>query len=45
MASEGGKMNHPNLEQIAQNARALVEKEYTYEKAVERYKSVLASLR
>jgi len=37
-------LNHPNLEQITQNARALVEKEYTYEKAVERYKKVLEKL-
>jgi len=34
-------LNHPNLEQIAQNARALVEKEFTFEKAVERYSGIL----
>jgi len=38
-------LHHPNLEQIAQNARALVEKEFTYEAAVEGYRRILASLR
>jgi glycosyltransferase involved in cell wall biosynthesis len=38
-------LNHPNLEQIAQNARALVEKEFTFEKAVERYREILDSLK
>jgi len=37
--------NHPNLEQITRNACALIEKEYTYEKAVERYRKILASLK
>ncbi|MCL0087920.1 glycosyltransferase [Dehalococcoidia bacterium] len=37
-------LNHLNLGQTAQNARALVEREYTYEKAVERYRSILADL-
>ncbi|MCL0082805.1 glycosyltransferase family 4 protein [Dehalococcoidia bacterium] len=37
-------LNHPNLEKIAGNARALVEREYTYEKAVERYRNILATL-
>lgn len=37
-------LNDPNLEQITRNARALVEGEFTYEKAVGRYRSVLASL-
>lgn len=36
-------LNHPNLEQIARNARALVEREFTYEKAVEKYRKVLDS--
>ncbi|MBT9147792.1 MAG: hypothetical protein DDT32_01557 [Syntrophomonadaceae bacterium] len=44
MASEGGKMNHLNLEEIAQNARALVEREFTFEKAVERYREILSDL-
>ena len=34
-------LNHPNLEKITRNARALVERDYTYEKAVERYKKIL----
>ena len=34
-------LNHPNLEQIARNARALVEKEFTFEKAVERYGKIV----
>jgi len=34
-------LNHPNLEQIAQNVRALVEREFTFEKAVERYREIL----
>jgi len=37
-------LNHPNLEEITRNARALVEREYTYEAAVERYRNILASL-
>jgi glycosyltransferase involved in cell wall biosynthesis len=37
-------LNHPNLEQIANNGRALVEKEFTYEKAVEGYRGILNSL-
>lgn len=37
-------LNHPNLEEITKNARALVEKEFTYEKAVERYRKILATL-
>lgn len=36
-------LTHPNLEQIARNARALVETEFTFEKAVERYKNILGS--
>jgi glycosyltransferase involved in cell wall biosynthesis len=38
-------LKHPDLEQIATNARALIEKEYTYEAAVERYRNILTSLR
>jgi len=38
-------LNHPNLNEIAKAARQLVEKEYTHEAAVERYRSILASLR
>jgi len=38
-------MSHPDLEQIARNARALVEREFTHEAAVERYRKVLESLR
>ncbi|MCL0065577.1 glycosyltransferase family 4 protein [Dehalococcoidia bacterium] len=34
-------LKHPNLEKIARNARALVERDYTYEKAVESYKKIL----
>ncbi len=37
-------LNYPNLEQISLNARILVEKEYTYEKAVEKYKKVLENI-
>ncbi len=36
-------LSHPNLEEITRNARALVEKEYTYEAAVESYRKVLYS--
>jgi glycosyltransferase involved in cell wall biosynthesis len=38
-------LNHPNLEQIAHNARALVEKEFTYDAAVEHYREILDSLK
>jgi len=37
-------LNHPNLEQITRNARAFVEREFTFEKAVERYRDILSSL-
>lgn len=37
-------LNHPKLEEIARNARALVVKEFTYQAAVERYRDILASL-
>jgi len=32
------------VEQITRNAHALVEKEFTYEKAVERYKNILLAV-
>lgn len=35
--------NHTKLEQIVQNARALTEREYTYEAAVERYEKILSN--
>jgi len=38
-------LNHPNLEQITRNARVLVEKEFTYDAAVERYREILDSLK
>lgn len=38
-------LNYPNLEEIAQNARALVEKEFTHEAAVERYRNILTNLK
>jgi glycosyltransferase involved in cell wall biosynthesis len=34
-------LEHPDLEGVAQRARALVEREYTFERAVERWKSIL----
>lgn len=37
-------LNHPDLDEIAKNAHALVEKEYSYEAVVERYKSILTNL-
>lgn len=37
-------LNHPNLEQITKNARTLIETEFTYEKAVERYRKILSEL-
>jgi len=37
-------LNHPDLEQIAQNACTLVEREFTFEKAVERYREILSEL-
>jgi glycosyltransferase involved in cell wall biosynthesis len=36
-------LNQTCLEQIARNARTLVEREFTYEAAVERYKEILDS--
>lgn len=37
-------LNHPDREEIANNARAFVEKEFTYEGAVEKYAKILADL-
>ena len=37
-------LNYPCLNEIMKNARELVEKEFTYEAAVERYKKVLEEL-
>ena len=34
-------LEHPNLDKIIKNARELVEKEFTYEAAVERYRMIL----
>lgn len=36
-------LNHAQLEKIARNARTLVEKEFTYQAAVERYRIILSS--
>ena len=37
-------LKYPNLEEIVKNARKLIEKEYTYEAAVERYKNIVKNL-
>jgi glycosyltransferase involved in cell wall biosynthesis len=37
-------LNHPNVEEIAKNARKLIEEEYTYEAAVKRYRKILDNL-
>ena len=37
-------LNHPNLDKIARNARALVEQEFTYEVAVQKYKQILENI-
>ena len=37
-------LNHQNLDEIAKNARKLIEEEYTYEAAVERYRKILKNL-
>ena len=37
-------LEHPDLEKIVKSARELVEKEFTYEAAVERYKMILKEL-
>lgn len=37
-------LSHPSLEQISNNGRNLVEKEFTFEKAVERYRQIMSKL-
>ena len=37
-------LEHQNLDEIAKNARRLVEKEFTYEAAVDRYRKILKSM-
>lgn len=37
-------LSHPNLTQISNNARGLIERKYTYEAAVERYHTLLEGL-
>lgn len=37
-------LTHANLEEIAKNAHALVEREFTYEAAVKKYRNILDSL-
>ena len=37
-------LEHPDLERIVENARAMVEREFTYEAAVERYRKILDDL-
>ena len=34
-------LNHPNLNEIVENARNLIEEEFTYEAAVEKYRKIL----
>jgi glycosyltransferase involved in cell wall biosynthesis len=36
-------LSHPNLEEIAANARAIVEKEYAFDTVVARYRDILGS--
>ena len=36
-------LEHPNLDKTVKNAKELVEKEFTYEAAVERYREILES--
>jgi glycosyltransferase involved in cell wall biosynthesis len=38
-------LNHPDLNQLIKNARELVEKEYTQEAAVNRYRNIIADLK
>ena len=38
-------LQHPNLGQIARAGRELMEREYTYQAAVARYRQILASLK
>ncbi|MCK4320678.1 glycosyltransferase family 4 protein [Candidatus Bathyarchaeota archaeon] len=37
-------LNYPDLNRIVKNAKKLIEKEYTYKDAVERYRRILASI-
>jgi glycosyltransferase involved in cell wall biosynthesis len=37
-------LNYPNLDRIVKNARELVEKEFSYEAAVERYRKIVEEL-
>jgi len=37
-------LNHPNLNQIVDNAHSLIERKYTLQAAVERYKTILSNL-
>ncbi len=37
-------LNHPDLEQVVRNARTFVEKEFTYQKAVENFRKILTDL-
>ena len=34
-------LEHPDLERIVENARVMVEQEFTYEAAVEKYRKIL----
>ncbi|MBA7530178.1 D-inositol-3-phosphate glycosyltransferase [subsurface metagenome] len=38
-------LSHPNLGKIVRNARALIEQECTFKRAVKRYRNILASLK
>ena len=37
-------LDYPNLDEIVKNARELMEKEYTYEAAIERYRKILENI-
>jgi glycosyltransferase involved in cell wall biosynthesis len=37
-------LEHPNLNEIVDDARKVVEKEYTYEAAVEKYRGILEKI-
>ena len=37
-------LDHSDLEDVARRARALVEREFTYEKVVERWKEILEEI-
>ena len=37
-------LNYPDLDRIVKNARKLIEDEYTYEAAVERYRNILGNI-